>query len=304
VPAQEAAVFYLERAAEMDDRPIRVVGHSKGGNLAAYAAACCSPKVQDRLEAVYSFDGPGMDPKIFESEGYHRVVDRIYSFVPQTSIVGMMMEYHRKYTVVKSGASGFAQHDPLTWQVYGPRFETLEKIDANAKTISDTLHDWLKQTRPEDRESMVETLFGILENTKATTVVGMMEDKIRSLTGMATGARDLDPASRRAVSKLVGLFLTLGFGNIAERVRQRYSESRSGEPKEKKKEEKPVQRPEQNPEEKPEQIPEQNPEGKPEQIPEQNPEQKPEQKPEQNPEQKPEQQPEQNPEEKPEQEQT
>ena len=127
VPAQEAAVYYLEKAAELDDRPLCLVGHSKGGNLAAYAAACSRPEVQDRLKAVYSFDGPGMSPDIFQSEGYQRVVDRIHSFVPQTAIVGMMMEYHRKYTVVKSDASGIAQHDPLTWQVYGPRFETVEK---------------------------------------------------------------------------------------------------------------------------------------------------------------------------------
>ena len=226
VPAQEAAVFYLERAAEMDERPIRLVGHSKGGNLAAFAAAGCSPAVQDRLREIYSFDGPGMDREVFEGEGYQRIVGKIHSFVPQTSIVGMMMEYHRAYTVVKSDASGISQHDPLTWQIYGPRFETVEKIDANAETISDTLHEWLLKTNREERAEMVDTLFSVLENTKATTFSEMMGERLRTLTGVALGTRDLDPESRKAVTKLVGLFLSLGFGNLVERYRLRRAETR------------------------------------------------------------------------------
>ena len=225
VPAQEAAVFYLKKAAELDDRPIRLVGHSKGGNLAAYAAACSSREIQNRLSAIYSFDGPGMDPEIFQSDGYRRISEKIHSFVPQTSIVGMMMEYHRKYTVVKSDVSGIGQHDPLTWRIYGSRFETLEKIDANAETISDTLHEWLEQTNRKERSMMVESLFGLLENTKATNVAEMKEDRLRILTGVAKGTRELDPASRKAVARLVGLFLGLGFENLAERYRQKLLET-------------------------------------------------------------------------------
>lgn len=218
VPAQEAAVFYLEKAAEMDSRPIRLVGHSKGGNLAAYAAACSAPEVQDRLTEIYSFDGPGMDPEIFRSEGYRRVEPKIRSFVPQTSIVGMMMEYHRNYTVVRSDATGIGQHDPLTWQVCGTRFETLEKIDANAETISDTLHEWLEQTNREERSVMVESLFDLLESATGATTLSELKG-VRSLTGVALGSREMDPASRKAVARLVGLFLALGFENLAERYR-------------------------------------------------------------------------------------
>ena len=234
VPAQEAAVFYLEKAAEMDSRPIRLVGHSKGGNLAAYAAACSAPEVQDRLTEIYSFDGPGMDPEIFRSEGYRRVEPKIRSFVPQTSIVGMMMEYHRNYTVVRSDATGIGQHDPLTWQVCGTRFETLEKIDANAETISDTLHEWLEQTNREERSVMVESLFDLLESATGATTLSELKG-VRSLTGVALGSREMDPASRKAVARLVGLFLALGFENLAERYRlnRKRAEARQ-EPREEK----------------------------------------------------------------------
>ena len=226
VPAQEAALFYLEKAAELDRRPIRLVGHSKGGNLAAYAAACCAPDLQDRLLEVDSFDGPGMAPEVFESAGYRRVVGKIRSFVPQTSIVGMMMEYHRPYTVVRSSASGIGQHDPLTWQIRGPRFETMEKIDANAEVISETLHGLLNRTNREERGVMVDTLFELLETTKASSVSEMMGGRLRSLTNLAAGSRELDPESRKALIRLVGLFLSLGFGSLADRYRSKQAEKK------------------------------------------------------------------------------
>ena len=46
VPAQMEAVTYLERAAIRAPGGLYVVGHSKGGNLAAYAAAHASPVTQ------------------------------------------------------------------------------------------------------------------------------------------------------------------------------------------------------------------------------------------------------------------
>ncbi len=226
VPAQEAAVLYLTRAAELDQRPIRLVGHSKGGNLAAYAAACCEAKVQDRLLEICSFDGPGMDPEIFSGAGYQRIAGRIRSFVPQTSVVGMLMEYHRNYTVVFSDASGISQHDPLTWQVLGSRFVTREKIDETAEMIRDTLHEWLVKKDREERGEMVGTLFDLFETTKATTLREIRGERLRSLTSVALGTRDMDPHSRKAIAKLVGLFLSLGFDNLAERYRLK-----RGEPK-------------------------------------------------------------------------
>ena len=232
VPAQVAAVMYLEKAAEMDDRPIRLVGHSKGGNLAAYAAACSAPEVQDRLTEIYSFDGPGMCQEVFQSEGYARVVDRIQSFVPQTCIVGMMMEYHRKYTVVRSDASGITQHDPLTWQVYGPRFETVEKVDANAEMISDTLHDLLNRTERDERAGMVDAMFNAMEAVLASDARGNRKVTVARLA-MAT--RNLNPEARRAVVRMVGLLLSLGIGNLTER----YIGKRRGAPAEEKPEMKP-----------------------------------------------------------------
>ena len=228
VPAQEAARFYLQRAAETTDRPLRLVGHSKGGNMAAFASACVPPEVQDRIIDIYSFDGPGMSPEIFQSEGYQRIVGKIRSFVPQTSVVGMLMEYHRAYRVVRSDASGIQQHEPLTWQVYGPHFEELPHIDETAKTISATLHEWLQRSNPEEREAFVDTVFQMLESTKASTVGELVGDKFRNLRTVLESTREIDPEMRKASTKLVNLFISLGLGNVVDLVRSRRGEAKEG----------------------------------------------------------------------------
>lgn len=227
VPAQEAAKYYLERASELDGRRIRIVGHSKGGNLAAYAAACVSPDIQDRIETVYSFDGPGMAPDVFQSEGYARIVSRIRSFVPQTCIVGMMMDYHRVYTVVRSDATGIMQHDPLTWQVYGPHFEQAEEIDETAKTVSDTLHDLLEKSNREQRATFLDAAFQMIESTRATTVGEIMGDKLRNLRAVIGSRKDLDPEQKKEFNRLIGLFVSVGVGNVIDRYRPKKPEEKT-----------------------------------------------------------------------------
>ena len=61
VPAQERATAYaVEMAATCPERPLRIGGHSKGGNLAAWAALHIPADLQEnRLLDAYNTDGPG-----------------------------------------------------------------------------------------------------------------------------------------------------------------------------------------------------------------------------------------------------
>lgn len=227
VPGQEAAKLYLERVAGMTDKPLRLTGHSKGGNLAVYSAACASPEVQDRIESIWNYDGPGMHHDIFGSEGYARIVDRIQTYIPQTSIIGLLMDHCEKYTVVRSTATGISQHDPMTWQVYGPKFEEVEKIDRTASVVRDTLHDWLENSTPEQRGAFVDTMFRLAESTKATSMSELLNEKLRSLVAMVGYRKEIDPETRRVFNRLMAQAVSLGFGNVMERVRGRIGQENS-----------------------------------------------------------------------------
>ena len=221
VPGQETAAYYLAQAAKYTDRPLRLMGHSKGGNLAVYAATNVNKRIQDRIEAIWSFDGPGMNMEMAGSEGYGRIRGKIRSFIPQTSIIGLLMEYYKPYTVVRSTAKGLDQHDPMTWQIYGGRFEEMPCIDRTAGLVSETLREWLTNSKPEQRATFVDTLFKLADNTKATKMSDLLNEKFKTFRKMFGGRKDIDPETRRVFTRLIAQGVSLGFGNVVERVRGR-----------------------------------------------------------------------------------
>lgn len=116
VPSQRAAVEYIEQIASGCSGSILAGGHSKGGNLAVYAAVMAKEETSQRLLAVYNHDGPGYLPEVFALEAFQAISNRIHKTVPQTAIVGLLLE-HECYTVVASNSFAFKQHGPFSWVV-------------------------------------------------------------------------------------------------------------------------------------------------------------------------------------------
>jgi len=163
-----------------------------------------------------------MNVKMSQAEGYLLVKDKIRAYIPQSSVIGLLMEYFQPYTVVHSNALGISQHDPFTWQVYGARFEEVEGgVDHAAVVMKDTLHDWLENSTPEQRGGFVDVLFQYVESTKATRLSDLTNEKLRSLLVMVGNRKEVDPEARRAFNRLMAQAVTLGVGNVLERVRNR-----------------------------------------------------------------------------------
>ena len=177
VPAQIDAVEYLEKIAGLTEGKIYVGGHSKGGNLAVYAAVKANSGVKKRIVAVYNNDGPGFDKDFIESDGYAEMRERIFTLVPQTSVVGMMLEHEERYSVVKSSSAGLLQHNGLSWSVMGGSFIRLDSVDEESRLIDRTLKEWLASISIEDRERFVDELYEVLTSTNAKTLSELNTDK-------------------------------------------------------------------------------------------------------------------------------
>ncbi len=100
VPGQKFSVGYLNAVAERIQGPFYLGGHSKGGNLAVYAAMNCNPEIQERILKIFSMDGPGFRPEVMEACGYERIADRVVKILPHSSLVGMLFESDMRYKVV------------------------------------------------------------------------------------------------------------------------------------------------------------------------------------------------------------
>ena len=209
VPAQTAAAAYLERAAR-EGRRLTVGGHSKGGNLALYAAAHVPAWAQALIDRVYSFDGPGLDDATVASDGYARVMSKIRSFIPQSSVVGLLLTHYEEYVVVHSNALGLLQHDPFSWQLVGRRFLEMEQVDRASQVVDQTVHAWLRQSSTEERRLFVNTLFDVLESGNALNVKDIPND----LPAILGASARLNPSTMWTMGQMIGRLLKIGAGNV------------------------------------------------------------------------------------------
>ena len=191
VPAQLEAAGYVQAAAMSFPGPLRLGGHSKGGNLAVAGGALSTLKTRDRIESVWSFDGPGLNSYLMGRPGCQELLTRVRSFVPKSSVVGLLLAHEEPHTVVDSDQEGLFQHDPYSWQVQGPGFVRLEEVDPGSRLIDRTLKNWLAGLTNAQREAVADTLYELLSSGDATTVKEALEPK--NLANALRAALDADP---------------------------------------------------------------------------------------------------------------
>lgn len=189
VPSQLEAVSYLEQVAKKVDGRLRLGGHSKGGNLAVYAAVHCQEAIKEQILEIYNNDGPGFSKEMLVSEAYEKMRERIFTIVPQTSVIGMLLEHEEDYLVTKSNQSGIMQHDPLSWEVRGPKFVYLDDVKKNSRILDKTLKNWINEMASEQREAFVMTLFQVLSETGAKNVSELSEDRLGNLGALIKTAK-------------------------------------------------------------------------------------------------------------------
>lgn len=193
VPAQLDAARYLEQVAARTQGDIYLCGHSKGGNLAVYAAAFCAPEVQQRIRAVRNFDGPGFTQQVVSQTGFARILPRVRTYLPKSSVIGMLLEHEEAFTIVDSRSVGIYQHNVYQWEVVRGGFAEMQALTASSQLMDRTLKDWVAAMPAEDRGRVINGLYTALAATQAETVRDVCEH--RKLAVMRE-VMELDPQTR------------------------------------------------------------------------------------------------------------
>ncbi|MBR5543292.1 MAG: DUF2974 domain-containing protein [Oscillospiraceae bacterium] len=221
VPAQELAVRYFERVARKLRGKFILGGHSKGGNLAVYAAAFSNPRLQNRIIAVENFDGPGFDGEVLKKEGYKNIRERINTYIPQSSVVGLLLFHESEYTIVKSTYNGLLQHDTYSWEVERDKFVYLEKITEQSRFLDSALKEWIAGMEKEKREKLVDTLFEIISSTGAETVSELSENRMSNALSAIKALRGLDDETRGVLTEAISALLRGGKKVLSETIRNK-----------------------------------------------------------------------------------
>ncbi len=226
-PGQLKAVEYLNRMAA-DAEKVIVGGHSKGGNFAVYASVKCRPDIQEKIVRVYSNDGPGFQRSMVESPEYQRMLPKIETILPESSIVGMLLEHQESYRVVRSSHSGIQQHDAMSWEVLGNSFVYVEEVAAQSVLLDETMKAWLYQLDWEEREQIVDTVFGMLEAANIRTLEDFYRSKWKKIQELLRAKSRLPEERQKLFAKALRLLWSEGNKAVKKKVRQAVAGKREG----------------------------------------------------------------------------
>lgn len=178
---------------------IRIGGHSKGGNLAVFAASTIDDKHAQKIIQIYNYDGPGFPKEMIEKTNYKMMADKIKKFIPENSVFGIMLENLETVKIIKSNAKGLMQHNGFTWQIVGKDFSTVDKLSKESMALSDAFKSWLNKVDLKTRESAVKAIFTILENANIKTVDDLTEKSFSHLFIALKEFKNLENDTRDAI---------------------------------------------------------------------------------------------------------
>lgn len=199
VPAQLDAVNYLEAAGLILPGELSLAGHSKGGNLAVYSAAFCGADLQKRIVSVRSFDGPGFGERTVRDRGFHEIVERTRTILPQSSVVGMLLEHEEDFSIVESRSVSILQHNPYFWEIARSGFLPVETLTNSSQFIDQTLKTWVREMPADLREKMINGVFSILSASDGRTLRDLWNGK--NTLAVLRAASNLDDETKAVLSE-------------------------------------------------------------------------------------------------------
>ena len=177
VPAQREALAYTKDVAGALPVILRLGGHSKGGNLAVFSAAKSPLNIQKRILEVFNLDGPGFTDYLMGDEGYIRMVPKIRTYIPESSIIGILLEHEEPYTVIRSRQVGPLQHEIYSWEIMAGSFLTKKEISSGSRFIDRTVKNWIADMSTEQRSAFVEAMFDLISSGGASNVGDLLQPK-------------------------------------------------------------------------------------------------------------------------------
>ena len=220
-PGQLKAVDYLNQMIGIRQRVVRVGGHSKGGNLSVYAAVKCNPSIKRKIIEVYSNDGPGFSREMVDSDEYQEMLPRIKTILPESSIVGMLLEHEESYEVVKSSNSGIGQHDAMSWEVMGAKFLYGDAIAPQSIFWDETMKSWLRHLTRGQREELVNAVFSLLEEVNIQTVDDFANIKWKTISELLKAKKEMEPEIQQLFSKALKLLWKSGNEQVKNNMKHR-----------------------------------------------------------------------------------
>lgn len=215
VPAQKVATKYLNDVLKFFKKKAIVAGHSKGGNLAVYSSAFCSEKLFKFVQQVYNFDGPGFNHVVVQNPNFERILPKVKTFVPQSSIIGMLLEHKEEKTIIQSSESnGFSQHALFTWEIKKNDLIYLDDFTETGKYTNENISGWIERMSFDEKEQFIDSIFKLLDKNKKVGEIFTAKNILPILKNY----KDMSAEDKKNIKEAIGDLKDTVIENIRERI--------------------------------------------------------------------------------------
>lgn len=220
IPSQKEAVKYLNKIGKKYFGKLIVGGHSKGGNLSIYAAINCKAKIRRKILEVINADGPGFNKEVINSKEYLEILERISTYIPQSSIVGRLLEHEEEYEIIYSKQKGLMQHDIFSWQIEGDNLKRIENLTDNSKFVNEVVRNWLQNTSEKQRENFVNVIYDVLISTDAKELNDFGIDTFKKIKTVVKSYKNIEKEERKEIEDMFKLFFDGAIKTLKDKIKE------------------------------------------------------------------------------------
>lgn len=217
VTGQILSVKYINDISDRFRCNFSVAGHSKGGNLAVYASLMAHAGVRERIENIYSFDGPGFRKEFLKAKGYDSIRNKVIKVIPKSSVVGMILDEGKDSLVIEARSLGFSQHNPYMWVIKNGELVKTQQTESHKKLI-ESVNEWILDKDEHQLERFVEILNGLMASPDADTTRQYMKEFIKNTTKVIKAASDIDEDTKKFLSSFIKSYFEILMDMIKEEI--------------------------------------------------------------------------------------
>ena len=212
IPSHKRALKYAREAMDSLTRvkSFYIGGHSKGGNLASFAACKLPKRLKRNVTAVYIFDAPGFRRDVFTALDRDALADRTFAFAPCQSIIGMILYSPATYTPILSRSTLFFQHDLYNWCVEGNGLvrSDFQRISYGVKRMT---KDFFETMDVRHLQGCIDVLFSAIRAEKGSMRNATMDINLARMVSLVMLLRRIPADQRRTFIKV--------FSTVADHMR-------------------------------------------------------------------------------------
>lgn len=216
IPSQLESVKYLNEIGGKYNSKLFIGGHSKGGNLAIYASMFCKERIKKKIVEIINADGPGFDETVFNTENCIKILEKVKTYIPQSSIIGRLLEHDEDYEIIYSTQKGIMQHDIFSWQINSTSLVRIKNLTNNSQFVNKVVRDWLKNTTPDQRKNFVNIIYDVLETTEAKSVHDFNVDTIKKIATIMKSYKNIDKEDKKEIETMIKLIFESAFNTIKD----------------------------------------------------------------------------------------